>query len=128
MPQVVPPERCPDEVEFIRRMAVEQHERTEEAKAWLRGYAQVKHYPPRMRKLRNSLLCLTHQAREESPVAVKHAGERVGPDGRRTFLYWMKAKTDQKYPASLQKVCISPLSSVSERLTSAMKVHNGLHF
>jgi hypothetical protein len=115
MPQVVPPENCPDEVDLIRRMAEEQHERTEEAKAWLRGYAQVRHYPPLMRKLRNSLLCVSHQAREESPVAVKHAGERVGPDGRRTFLYWMKAKsgpTDQKYSASLQKVCISPLSLV----------------
>jgi len=101
MPQVVPPESCPDEVNLIRRMAEEQHERTEEAKAWLRGYAQ---------------------AREESPVAVKHAGERVGPDGRRTFLYWMKAKTDQKYSASLQKCImayISDLHFMAPAITSA---------
>jgi acyl-CoA thioesterase II len=107
MPQVAPPESCPDEVAIIRRMATEQHERTEEAKAWLRGYAQVRCYPPLSRKLSDSLLCVYPQAREESPVAVKHAGERLGPDGRKTYLYWMKAKTQQKYPASLQKVYIS---------------------
>jgi len=44
------------------------------------------------------------QAREESPVAVKHAGQIVDPGGRRTFLYWMKAKTMQKHAAPLQKV------------------------
>ncbi|KAN0133653.1 Thioesterase-like superfamily domain containing protein [Lactarius tabidus] len=100
MPQVAPPENCPDEVAIIRRMATEQHERTEEAKVWLLGYAQ---------------------AREESPVAVKHAGERVEPDGRRTFLYWMKAKTKQKYPASLQKCImtyISDLHFISPAITS----------
>jgi acyl-CoA thioesterase 8 len=41
MPKVTPPEDCPDEVELIRRMAEEQPDRTEEAKAWLRGYAKV---------------------------------------------------------------------------------------
>lgn len=113
MPQVAPPESCPDEVAIIRRMATEQHERTEEAKAWLRGYAQVRCYPPLMRKLRGSLLCMSPQAREESPVAVKHAGERIDPEGRRTYLYWMKAKTEQKYPASLQKVLY--FSSIFDR-------------
>lgn len=101
MPQVIPPESCPDEVELIRRMADEQHERTAEEKAWLRGYAQ---------------------AREESPVAVKHAGERVDSDGRRTFLYWMKAKTNQKYSASLQKCImayISDLHFMGPAITSA---------
>ncbi len=48
MPQIPPPESCPDEVELIMRMANEQHERTEEAKAWLRGYAQVT-YPSLLR-------------------------------------------------------------------------------
>ena len=37
-------------------------------------------------------------------VAIRHAGEIVDSDGRRTFLYWMKAKTSQKHAASLQKV------------------------
>ncbi|KAH9001402.1 thioesterase II [Lactarius akahatsu] len=106
MYKVAPPESCPDEVELLRRMATEQLDRTEDAKAWLRGYAQ---------------------AREESPVAVKHAGEHIGPDGRRTFLYWMKAKTDKKFPVSLHKV-VFLLYLRSERLTSAFKVHNGLHF
>lgn len=78
-------------------------------------------------KLRDSLLHVSPQAREESPVAVKHAGERVDPDGKKTYLYWMKAKTEQKYPASLQKVCISSLSSIG-LLTLAIKVHNGIHF
>ncbi|KAI9446585.1 thioesterase II [Lactarius indigo] len=89
--KVVPPESCPDEVELIRRMATEQPNRTEEAKAWLRGYAQ---------------------AREESPVAVKHAGEHIGPDGRRTFLYWMKAKTDKKFSASLHKCIMAYISDL----------------
>ncbi|KAI9466074.1 thioesterase II [Lactarius psammicola] len=91
MYKVQPPESCPDEVELIRRMANEQHERTEEAKAWLRGYAQ---------------------AREESPVAVRHAGEHIGPDGRRTFLYWMKAKTDKKFTTSLQKCIMAYISDL----------------
>ncbi len=126
MYKVPPPESCPDEVELLRRMATEQPERTEEAKAWLRGYAQVR-YPPLLRKLRNSFLCVSFQAREESPVAVKHAGENIGPEGRRTFLYWMKAKTDKKFTSSLQKV-VFLLYFRSKRLTSAIKVHNGLHF
>ena len=41
MPEVSPPEDCPDEVELIRRMAEEQLDRTDEARAWLRGYAKV---------------------------------------------------------------------------------------
>ncbi|KAI0273491.1 thioesterase-like superfamily-domain-containing protein [Gloeopeniophorella convolvens] len=101
MPSVTPPENCPNEVDLIRRMAEEQHERTETVKGWLRGYAK---------------------AREESPVLVKHAGERVGSDGRRTFLYWMKAKTDQKYSASLQKCIlayISDLHFMGPAITSA---------
>ncbi|KAH9005014.1 thioesterase II [Lactarius hatsudake] len=91
MYKVAPPESCPDEVELLRRMATEQPERTEEAKAWLRGYAQ---------------------AREESPVAVKHAGEHIDPDGRRTFLYWMKAKTDKKFPAPLHKCIMAYISDL----------------
>ncbi|KAH9059998.1 thioesterase II [Lactarius vividus] len=91
MYKVEPPESCPDEVELLRRMATEQPDRTEEAKAWLRGYAQ---------------------AREESPVAVKHAGEHIDPDGRRTFLYWMKAKTDKKFPTSLHKCIMAYISDL----------------
>ncbi|KAI0306698.1 HotDog domain-containing protein [Multifurca ochricompacta] len=105
IPQVTPPESCPDEVELIRRM-VEENDRSEGAKSWLYGYAQ---------------------SREESPVAVKHAGQRVDPDGRRTFLYWMKAKTSEKYPASLQKVVprkcilayISDIHFIGAAITSA---------
>lgn len=48
-----------------------------------------------------------HQAREDSPVAVKHAGQIVDSDGRRTFLYWMKAKTKEKHASPLQKVRVS---------------------
>jgi acyl-CoA thioesterase II len=44
MPKVAPPEDCVDEVELIRRMAGEQPDRTEEARAWLRGYAKVNHF------------------------------------------------------------------------------------
>ena len=46
MPKVSPPEDCPDEVELIRRMAEEQPDRTEEARAWLRGYAKVSSFMP----------------------------------------------------------------------------------
>jgi len=91
MPKVSPPEDCPDEVELIRRMAKEQPDRTEEARAWLRGYAQ---------------------AREDSPVAVKHAGQILDPDGRRTFLYWMKAKTQQKHASPLQKCILAYVSDL----------------
>jgi hypothetical protein len=44
------------------------------------------------------------QAQENSLVAVKHAGDIVDSDGRRTFFYWMKAKTSQKHAAPFQKV------------------------
>ncbi|KAH9079283.1 thioesterase II [Lactarius deliciosus] len=91
MYKVEPPESCPDEVELLRRMATEQPDRTEGAKAWLRGYAQ---------------------AREESPVAVKHAGEHIDADGRRTFLYWMKAKTDKQFSASLHKCIMAYISDL----------------
>jgi len=53
MPKVAPPEDCVDEVELIRRMAEEQPDRTEEARAWLRGYAKVNHFWS-LAKLRHS--------------------------------------------------------------------------
>jgi len=53
---------------------------------------------------------------------VKHAGEIVDSDGRRTFLYWMKAKTSQKYSPHLQKCIlayISDLHFMGPAITSA---------
>lgn len=44
MPSVPRPEDCADEPELLRRMAQEQPYRTEEAKAWLRGYAKVNNF------------------------------------------------------------------------------------
>jgi len=91
MPKVAPPEDCIDDVEHIRRLVKARPDRSEEAKAWILGYAQ---------------------AQESGLVAIKRAGEIVDPDGRRTFLYWMKAKTSQKHAAPLQKCILAYISDV----------------
>jgi len=41
MPKVTPPEDCIDDVEHIRRLVEARPDRSEEAKAWILGYAQV---------------------------------------------------------------------------------------
>jgi len=91
MPKVAPPEDCIDDVELKRRLVVEQPDRTEEFKAWILGFAQEQ---------------------ESSLVAIKHAGEIVDSDGRRTFFYWMKAKTSQKHAAPFQKCILAYISDI----------------
>ncbi|KAI0252642.1 Thioesterase/thiol ester dehydrase-isomerase [Lactifluus subvellereus] len=91
MPQVPRPDECKSEIETIRDLA-RQPDRTEESKARLMAYAS---------------------AREQSPILVKVAGVLVNePEGRRTFMYWMKAKTAQRYPAAFQKGILAYISDV----------------
>ena len=66
------------------------------------------------------------QSREDSPVSVKSAGDFVNElDGRRTFMYWMKARTARQYPAAFQKVDI-PLVAIHPSLNSRA-VYIGVH-
>ncbi|KAI0005445.1 thioesterase-like superfamily-domain-containing protein [Russula compacta] len=91
MPQALRPDECDSEAEHIRRMAA-QPDVTEENRSRLLAYAT---------------------SREESPVAVKYAGEIVNElEGRRTFLYWMKAKTSQQYPPSFQKCILAYITDL----------------
>jgi len=87
MPQAPHPDECDSEVEHITRMAAEP-DLTEEGRTRLLTYAKT---------------------RAESPLSVKYAGQRID-EGRRTFLYWMKAKTAQRHPAAFQKCILAYIS------------------
>ncbi|KAI0271567.1 thioesterase-like superfamily-domain-containing protein [Gloeopeniophorella convolvens] len=106
MPPVPPPEECISEVVFIKHRA-EHPTQTELGKSWLIGYAEE---------------------RMKSPISVKHAGERVDEgEGRRTFMYWMKAETSQRYPAHFQKCILAYITDLhfmgAAITTSGLKRH-----
>jgi len=91
MPQAPRPDECKSEIESIRELAG-QPDRTEESRARLVAYASE---------------------REQSPILVKDAGVLVNePEGRRAFMYWMKAKTAQRYPAAFQKCVLAYISDL----------------
>jgi hypothetical protein len=67
------------------------------------------------------------QSREESPILVKHAGLLVGePEGPKTIMYWMKAKTTERYPAAFQKVSLFSLPLTVHSFTSSASSRTSL--
>lgn len=91
MPQSPRPEDCESEVECIQRLQ-RRPNLSEEERARLLGYAN---------------------SREESPVCIKYAGVTTNEsEGRSTYMYWMKAKTEKLYPAAFQKCILAYISDL----------------
>ncbi|KAI0307547.1 thioesterase-like superfamily-domain-containing protein [Multifurca ochricompacta] len=91
MPQAPRPEECENESDYLKNMAG-QPNLTEEGRARIIAYAK---------------------AREETPISIKYAGTFTNEsEGRKMFMYWMKAKTARQYPAAFQKCILAYITDL----------------